>query len=241
MDRLLALAVLVCCLAASVGSALGFLAETHAALVGGREAVNERHRAVKEKLGDLRAQLKRVVGARAATVVEGAIAVLKHDERWASSRGCTKDTGQEVREFCRQQGALETELREAREAARLRAEVAKRQVTIEALETAGGGADADPRGSLIAHLSGLRSLDVTSGLELCVAVLIELCAAFGLLLAVEGSKDRDQPGPEGRITVGGPQLELSPQKRKTRGKAEQKALPAPRRIRFSGEGGGSIH
>jgi hypothetical protein len=237
---LLSILVLVCCFAVSMGSALGFLAEMHAALVGGREAANERHRAVKESRADLQAQLQRVAGARAATVVEAAIAALRHDGRWVSSHGCTKDTGQEARDFCREQGALETELREAREAMKLRAEIAKRQETIARLETEGGGRDADPRGSLIARFTGLRSLDVTSSLELCVAVLIELCAAFGLLLAVEGSRDRDGQPPQGRM-ASGPQLELLPRKRNALTKADRKALPSPRRIRFSGGGGGSVH
>jgi hypothetical protein len=232
--------VLVCCLAASMGSALGFLAEMQAALVGGREAVNERRLAVKDKLADLQAQLKRVAGARAAMVVEAAVGALRHDARWVSSRGCTRAAGEQAREFCREQGALETELREAREAARLRAEIAKRQETIARLETEGGGRDADPRGSLIARFTGFRSLDVTSSLELCVAVLIELCAAFGLLLAVEGSRDRDGQPPQGR-TASGPQLELLPRKRNALTKADRKALPSPRRIRFSGGGGGSVH
>ena len=235
-----ALAVLLCCLAASMGSALGFLAEMHATMVGGREAVNERHHAVKEKLADLQAELKRVAGARAETVVEAAIAALRHDARWVSSRGCTRTTGEQAREFCREQGALETELREAREAARLRVEVAKRHEAIAALEAEGGGRDVDPRGSLIARFTGFRSFDITSGLELCVAVLIELCAAFGLLLAVEGSRDREGQPPQGRM-ASGLQLEILPRKRNALTKADRKALPSPRRIRFSGEGGSSVH
>ena len=53
-----ALVVLVFCVAVSLASALGFLAETHTASVGGREAVNERHLAGKARLEDLQAQLR---------------------------------------------------------------------------------------------------------------------------------------------------------------------------------------
>jgi hypothetical protein len=98
---LAALIVLVFCVTVSLASALGFLAETHASLVGGRQTVNERHAAGKAHLDYLLAQVAR---ARAVGVVEAAIAARRH--RWSSSKACTRDTAQSSREFCREQGAL---------------------------------------------------------------------------------------------------------------------------------------
>jgi hypothetical protein len=75
------------------GAALEFLAEVHAAVFGGREAVNEEHRAVNENV-----ERRRSAGpaeargrARAVSVIEAAMAALRHDARWALSRGCTKE------------------------------------------------------------------------------------------------------------------------------------------------------
>src|SRR3977135_547987 len=48
-----ALIVLVFCVAVSLASALGFLAETHTASVGGRQAVNDRHAAASARHNDL--------------------------------------------------------------------------------------------------------------------------------------------------------------------------------------------
>src|SRR5262245_31507283 len=67
------LVVLVFCVAVSLASALGFLAETHGAAVGGREAVNERHRAAQARLDDQRKQLEQLGKAGLAPVIEAAI------------------------------------------------------------------------------------------------------------------------------------------------------------------------
>jgi hypothetical protein len=76
---------------------------------------------------------------------------------------------------------------------------------------------------------------VNYGIELCMAVLVEFSAAFGLFLALEGAKDREPPPP---ATVD-PKLEVVPGgKRKVRKRTGQTPLPVPRRIRFGGKDGG---
>jgi hypothetical protein len=227
-----ALVVLVFCVAVSTASALGFLAETHTASVGGRQAVNDRHLAAGARLEDLQTQLAQVAKAHAVAVVEAAIAAGRHDVRWISSKGCTKDTAQSSREFCREQGGLEGKLKAAREAARLRGQIAETNKTLEALKAEGGGQDADPRGSSIGRFTGLSAADVNYAIELCMAVLVEFSAAFGLFLALEGAKDREPPPP---ATVD-PKLEVVlAGKRKGRKKAGQERLMSPRRIRFGGK------
>lgn len=64
-----ALVVLVFCVAVSLASALGFLAETHTTSVGGRQAVNDRHLAAKARLEDLQTQLAQVTNVRDDTMM----------------------------------------------------------------------------------------------------------------------------------------------------------------------------
>jgi len=79
-----------------------------------------------------------------------------------------------------------------------------------------------------AHFTGLSAAEVSYGVELCMAVLVEFSAAFGLFLALEGAKDHEPPPP---ATVD-PRLEVVlAGERKGRKKAGQ----APRRIRFGGK------
>jgi hypothetical protein len=99
-----ALVLLVFCVAVSLASAIGFLAETQTVSVARRQIVNDRYAAGKDHLEDLRRQLAEAPKARAVGTVEAAIAVHRHDVRWASSKGCTRDTTQSSREFCREQG-----------------------------------------------------------------------------------------------------------------------------------------
>jgi hypothetical protein len=174
----------------------------------------------------------RLAKAHAVAVVEAAIAAGRHDVRWKSSKGCTKDTAQASREFCREQGGLEGELKAAREAERLRGQIAETNKVLETLKAEGGGQDSDPRGSSIGRFTGLSAAEVSYGIELCMAVLVEFSAAFGLFLALEGAKDRQPPPP---ATVD-PKLEVVlAGKRKGRKKAGQERLMAPRRIRFGGK------
>jgi hypothetical protein len=98
-------------------SALGFLDETHAASVGGREAVTERYQAAKERLEGLQTRLAPVAKARPAGVVEAGVIAGQHDPLWASSKGCTNATIQASRAFCRNQELLKEELKASREAA----------------------------------------------------------------------------------------------------------------------------
>ena len=63
------------------------------------------------------------------------------------------------------------------------------------LKAEGGGQDADPRGSLIGRFTSLSAAEVSYAIELCLAVLVEFSAAFGLFLALEGAKDRSLPPP----------------------------------------------
>jgi hypothetical protein len=232
-----ALVVLVLCLAISLASAVGFLAETHTASVGNRQGINENYVAAQARLKDLQFQLTQVPKARAVSIVEAAIAVGRHDLRWATSRGCTADTKLASREFCQKQGAVDGELKAAREAVRLRDEIAKAAKVVEAVRAQGGGQDSDPRGSLFARFTGLSSVEVNYGIELCLAVLVEFSAAFGLFLALEGAKGREVV-PLPRIVAGDPNLEIVRGGKRKRGKRKgQAALPPPRRIRFGGTDG----
>jgi hypothetical protein len=223
--------VLVLCVGISTASALGFLAETQAASVGGREAVTERYLSAKAYLEDLQTQLAPLAKARAAGVVEAAIAAGQHDARWASSKGCTNDTVNASRTFCGQQELLRLELKASREAERLRGRIVDAVKTVDELKRAGGGQDSDPRGSVIGRFTGFRATDVAYGLELCLAVLVEFAAAFGLFLAVEGAAGGPHP-PRGNAAVPVRVIEVvPPRKRKAAGRVGRASTA--RRIRYS--------
>jgi hypothetical protein len=226
-----ALVVLVLCLSISLASAVGFLAETHAASVGSREAVNEHYQDARAHLQDLQLQLTQVAKARAASIVEAAITAGQHDVRWARSAGCTTDTILSSREFCRNQGLLDAELKAAREGVRLRGEIAKAAENLEAIKAEGGGQDSDPRGSMIAWLTGLSAADVNYAIELCLAVLVEFAAAFGLFLALEGGR---KPGlaAVARTVGGGLDLEVVRGERRKRPKRAGQGVGSLRRIKF---------
>jgi hypothetical protein len=102
------------------------------------------------------------------------------------------------------------------------------------LKAEGGGQDSDPRGSSIGRFTGLSAAEVSYGIELCMAVLVEFSAAFGLFLALEGAKDR---GPTPPATVD-PKLEVVlGSKRKAGKKVGRTPLPPTHRIRFNGKDG----
>jgi hypothetical protein len=228
-----ALVVLVLCVGVSMASALGFLAETRAASVGGREAVTERYLSAKGHLEDLQTQLAPLAKARAAGVVEAAIAAGRHDARWASSKGCTNDTVKASRAFCAQQELLRLELKASREAERLRGRIADAVKAVDELRRAGGGQDSDPRGTVIGRFMGLSPGDVTYRIELCLAVLVEFSAAFGLFLAVGGTAGGPRAG-RGNAGAAVPVIEVvAARKRKAAG-GGGRASPA-RRIRFSAD------
>jgi hypothetical protein len=229
---LAALIVLVFCVAVSLASALGFLAEMHAGSVGRRQVVNDRHAVSKAHVEDLKGQLARLVSARPVGVIEAAIAAGRHDARWTSSKGCTRDTAQSSREFCLEQGSLDTELSAARASMELRGQIADAGKTIKGLEEQGAGQDSDPRGSLIGRFTGFSAAEVSYGIELCLAILVEFAAAFGLFLALEGAKAPPTPR---RIE---PDLEVvAGTKRRSSKRAAQGSSRAARRIRFGGKGG----
>jgi hypothetical protein len=123
---------------------------------------------------------------------------------------------------------LQVELEAARQAKALRGQIAEAVTKVERLKAEGGGKQADPPASLIGRLTGLAVAEVNYAIELCLAVLVEFSAAFGLFLALEGAKNREQSHPAGSGQR--PLLEVVQGGKAMAGRSGSR----PRRIRFGG-------
>ena len=178
---LLALTVFALCTTISLTSAIGLLAQLHATSTGGQDALNARYRALTGGVEDLRTQLGLVTKARARSVVEGSIAAMQADPHWGIAKGCANDLAPT---FCKKYLLLQTELKEAQEAERLRAALATSEGQLGELRKQGAGQVSDARGALFAKLIGVSADQVNFAIELCFALLVEMVATFGFFLAI---------------------------------------------------------
>lgn len=172
------------CGAMSVISAVGFYATSHASVSQGREAITLQYRRARGELAEIERQLGLLQAVRPLGLVEAAIQAAKTDKRFATSNGCTDATAMASRDFCEEYFGLQGELAGANEVWRLRALREELRLSVDALLRAGAERDTDPQATLLSRLMpGVNMQDVKLSVDLLPSLLLEIVAAFGLLLA----------------------------------------------------------
>lgn len=106
---------------------------------------------------------------------------LKVDRRWVGSNECTEISGKSERSYCAEYQTLQSDLGNAREAAKLDARIAG---LVTKSDTLGSGSTAvksegDPQAKIISLLSGLNLKTVQGALTALIAAMILCCAGFG--------------------------------------------------------------
>ena len=176
----------------SLLSAIGFISTTRGEKTGSREALNARLEITQKELAGLDAQIPGLTGYPPIATIEANLAGLRQDKRWASSHGCEDATAAPSRDFCKDYFSKRAQLSSAIEANRISERRDTLRGEVSRLLDAGAGLAADPQASMISRLAsavrpGINVADAKTALMLFFAVLVELCAAFGLFLATRHS------------------------------------------------------
>ena len=172
------------CFAMSLISAIGFYATNHATVTQDRDGITIRYHTARRQLADIDKRLGEIGSVRTADVVETALKALRTDKRYLTSKSCEDATAPASREFCRDYFGIEGELATAREVQRLQVRRETLQASVDQLLKAGADKDSDPQATTLSRiLPFLRLQDVKIGVDLLPALLLEIVASFGLVLA----------------------------------------------------------
>lgn len=185
----------------AINSAIGFVAQTKGAVVGGREAVRATLIDSETEIAAARARHATIKTTRATAEIEREIAAelampvmegprLRGTIEAISSR-CTVADKRTI-EACARINQLRVELASAAEATRLERQIGELRGKIETLRMKGGNVDTNPQAGLIAGLTRgwLSVAEVMLAQTMVLPILLELCAAFGLPLVVDGKRVR---------------------------------------------------
>lgn len=168
----------------SVVSAIGFAASNRGAVVGGKDVVAARFKAATHDVADVEGRIAKLASARPEAVIVQALRATEQDRRFASSRSCTEATASDSRSFCETYFTTKAELAAASEGARLAKRLTELREEVARLQDAGAGQETDAQATLLARLSGFAVSTTQLGLVIFLAVLVEICAAMGLYLAL---------------------------------------------------------
>jgi hypothetical protein len=102
-----------------------------------------RYAAAEAELRDVKERVAALGSVRPRMVIEEALARLRQDRRWESSKECSNATVDSSREFCRSVGDLRIELASAVESDQLQTRGVVLQSEIEGLLAAGARLEAD--------------------------------------------------------------------------------------------------
>ncbi len=186
----------------ALNSAIGFMAQTRGVVVGGREAVRASLLDAEREVEETTRRRATINTVRAPAQVESEIAAelvkpvmdgarLRGSVDQISSR-CTRADTRTV-EPCARINVLRQELANAAEATGLDRRLGDLRSKIETLRMKGGNVESNPQASMVSGLTRgwLSITEVVLAQSLFFPVLLELCAAFGLAIVLDGEKVRD--------------------------------------------------
>jgi hypothetical protein len=168
----------------SMMSALGFAAGNRGYVAGGREALALRLEETEGELERAKAQRKALPTHRVASVIEEEIKGMQKDRFWTGSQSCNDPSGREAQNFCKKLADRNTERAASLAADRLSLDIERLSREAEALKGQGAGQTKDPQADMVATISGLDEAGSKKAINIFVALLVELGAAFGLFLAM---------------------------------------------------------
>ncbi|MEM7620020.1 MAG: hypothetical protein AAF228_06095 [Pseudomonadota bacterium] len=174
-------------------SALGFAAGNRGAVTGGREAITQKYELAHKELEDAQERFAQIKTKRAPGTIASDMSAMKQERRWKSTKGCVGDhtTAKLSIAFCKQFFALKAEHENALEAVKLRKALSTLRTKVAKLKAQGAGKPADPQAGIIAKfIPGFEIADVQTALNVFIAVLVEMVAAFGLYLSTGHSMVR---------------------------------------------------
>ena len=215
----IALVLFSVCLTFSMVSAIGFATWLRGAASGNREAASFRYKEATSQLNYVNATLGTLPYFRPSAVVGEALDRAKRDKRWLASHECTA-VNLSSRGFCATFANLHGEWTSSIEREKLQARRAVLRGEIDQLARSGASLDNDLQAGILARLSGLDLSRVQNMLVLLVAVVVELGAGFGLLMAQVPLGNRRQAAQDPTLRPRQPMtLTLAPSQR-----------PAPTRL-----------
>ncbi len=179
-----AVVVFVVCTGYSLTSAVGFAALNRSDVQGGRAAVSEAYKAAQETQKRLEGELDALGPQRPSEAVRSALSGAEQNRRWSSTSGCTDATVAASREFCQGYAALQAELAIAERTEALKTDLKEAKATVARLRGAGGELEADPQASALSKISGIEMGQVSTGLVLIVALLMEIGSGLGLAISL---------------------------------------------------------
>lgn len=192
--------VWICCFAFALSAAIGLAAQNRNQVTAGREGVGITYRSTEKELRELEDQRSRLRTQRSSAEVQAAVdAALTQPSGPGTvgtlSNGCMKDHWR-TRKDCSNVARLRQELASAIEAERLGAEIKRLREEAIFLRERGGLSKADPQGELISRLTfGFVAVsDVSLGVVLLLAVMVELISAFAPLVVQEYASIRRKSG-----------------------------------------------
>lgn len=189
----------------AMNSAIGFVAQTRGAVVGGREAIRATLIDSEGELASVITRRATIKTSRAPSEVESEIASelafpvmdgqkLRGTVDFVSTR-CTRADARTM-DACGRINQLRLELASAAEAVRIDRRIGELRSKIEMLRMKGGNVDANPQAGMISALTRgwMSATEVVMAQTLIFPILLELCAAFGLPLVVDGRNVRQMAG-----------------------------------------------
>jgi hypothetical protein len=196
------------CLSFSVSSAIGIYVQERTALTSGREAKYASYEDAKVELAEVERQIRSVGQPRPVAQIEAAIAgVLARSVRIGErvrgtvatlSVNCSKNDARTSAD-CIEVAELRGELAAAVEAARLHGRLLALREQVTAMRERGSSAAPDPVGEFWAWMTRgwLSVKDVSFGLPLFFALMIEMVSAFGPV-GIAAYAEATRPTPRGR-------------------------------------------
>lgn len=175
--------------AAGILGAIGFLSANIASHTGARDAQNDALSLVRAELSEIDKRLSGIRELRSPATIEAELAGRRQDKRWTTSKECTEATQGPSREFCTGYFEEQSALATARDAVGLRARQSTLRTQVSTLQDAGAGQVSNPQVATVTRLLSwvhldVRKDDVTFGISVFFALLIEFAAALGPYLAL---------------------------------------------------------
>jgi hypothetical protein len=184
-------------------SAIGFVAQTSGQVVGGREAIRASFADRERELGELAVRRKTITTLRGVGQIEAEMAAVLArtvgmNERGKSSvqtvavlsSNCTR-ADVRTSEACGEHATLKQELAGAIEASRIDQRTTELRREVEKLRERGGHVDSNLQASFLSRLlrGWLSTGEIMLGQSLMLAVMLELWAAFGLVVLDQRARE----------------------------------------------------
>ena len=184
-------------------AAIGFVAETRGAVIGGKSIVAAGYAAAKDELEEMERRRARIASTRTPEQVGAAIEATRREpvRQGTRLRGTVEDISANCNrtdaltvEACRRITGLRQELADVEAGDRLDRQIGELRAKLEALRSQGGMQDTNVAASAVHHLVGrwVSLAQVLAGQNLLLPLAFEFWAMFGLVVVLDRRR-RERP------------------------------------------------